>query len=110
MLPSSLNVLLMVNTYLVLYGYCIVIRFLLWSSVLDLKVRHSLSVVTTLLLLFTDPSAAVISDNVTESVETINGRERITLIFQWRVCHIHFNSLLVTLQAIYARIEIKSIN
>ena len=108
--PSSLNVLMMVQTYHILFGYFKVMRFLLRSSVLDLIVRHGLSVIITSLLLFTDPSAAVISVNVTESVETINGRERITLIFQWRVCHIHFNSLLVTLQAIYARIEIKSIN
>ena len=78
---------------------CKVIRFLLWPSVLDLIVRHSLSVVKTLLLLLTDPSAAVISDNVTESVATINGRERIKLKFKWQVCHIQFDSLLITCQA-----------
>ena len=59
----------------------------------------SCSAVVTLHLLLTDPSAAVISDNVTESVENINGRERIKLKFEWQVCHIHFDSLLITLQA-----------
>ena len=72
------------------------IRFLSWPSVLDLKVRHNLSIVITLLLLFTDPSAAVISDHVTESVENINVRERIKLKFEWQVCHIHFDSMLIT--------------
>ena len=38
------------------------------------------------LYLFTDPTAAVISDDVTESVVTINGRETIKLRFEWQVC------------------------
>ena len=72
------------------------IRFVSWQSVLDLKVRHNLSIVIALDLLFTDPSAAVISDNVTESVENINRRERIKLKFKWQVCHIHLDSILIT--------------
>ena len=40
--------------------------------------------------LFTDPTAAVISHNVNESVETIGGRERIKLRFEWQVCFCNF--------------------
>ena len=72
------------------------IRFVSWQSVLDLKVRHNLSIVIALHLLLTDPSAAVISDNVTESVDTIDGKARIKLKFKWQVCHIHLDSILIT--------------
>ena len=43
-----------------------------------------------LVYFFTDPTAVMISDNVTESVETIGGRERIKLRFEWQVCFLSF--------------------